>query len=243
MKQTQSTKPTYVREFGIDVSHHNGKIDWLKVWSQQVVPVSFVFHKATEGGTFVSPALLQNWEACNQNPQIKNGLYHFLTTNVTTQIQAAHFCNTMKSVGFDPNKNFYVLDLEDNKGKLSPAELGERIDTFLEITTKVYSVKPIIYTRTTFCQENLKNIVPKTFSKSDLWISRYFDNKGNDVIKNHDEPVNKAVGLPLGFDDWAIWQYTDKGTLPGINGNVDLNVWKDPTPLLVGDTQEFSQDS
>ena len=41
--------------FGIDVSHHNGKIKW-----KQVSDVEFVYVKATEGAKYVDPLYQQN---------------------------------------------------------------------------------------------------------------------------------------------------------------------------------------
>ena len=41
--------------FGIDVSHHNGKIKW-----EEVSDVEFVYVKATEGATYVDPMYQQN---------------------------------------------------------------------------------------------------------------------------------------------------------------------------------------
>jgi GH25 family lysozyme M1 (1,4-beta-N-acetylmuramidase) len=36
-----------------------------------------------------------------------------------------------------------------------------------------------------------------------------------------DEPT-----LPDPWEDWSIWQYTNEGRVPGIQGNVDLNWFK-----------------
>ena len=49
--------------FGIDVSHHNGKINWEKV-----TDVEFVYIKATEGATYVDPLFQQNIKGARANP-------------------------------------------------------------------------------------------------------------------------------------------------------------------------------
>lgn len=44
---------------GIDISHHQGKIDWNKVKGEGF---NFVFIKATEGGNFKDPEFDRNWK-------------------------------------------------------------------------------------------------------------------------------------------------------------------------------------
>ena len=43
---------------GIDVSHHQGSIDWTQVASAKI---AFAFIKATEGRDFVDPLFAVNW--------------------------------------------------------------------------------------------------------------------------------------------------------------------------------------
>lgn len=50
-----SAKDKDQKPFGIDVSHHNGKIAW-----QKVPNVEFVYVKATEGATYVDPMFRLN---------------------------------------------------------------------------------------------------------------------------------------------------------------------------------------
>ena len=52
---TSSSNRDLPKSFGIDVSHHNGEINW-----KQVPDVEFVYIKATEGATFVDPMYQQN---------------------------------------------------------------------------------------------------------------------------------------------------------------------------------------
>jgi len=44
---------------GVDVSHHQGEIDWQAVAADGV---AFAFIKATEGGDFVDPRFAKNWK-------------------------------------------------------------------------------------------------------------------------------------------------------------------------------------
>ena len=55
---------------GIDVSHHQGNINWSKV------PSAFAYLKATEGEQFVDHAFKTNWKGA-QSKGILVGAYHF----------------------------------------------------------------------------------------------------------------------------------------------------------------------
>ena len=69
---------------GIDVSHHQGKIDWPAV---AVDGVGFAFIKATEGGDFVDPRFAENWKA-SAKAGIPRGAYHFFTQCRPATVQA-----------------------------------------------------------------------------------------------------------------------------------------------------------
>lgn len=69
---------------GLDVSHHQGHIDWsaLKGWD-------FVYIKATEGRTWTDPLFEENWLGAGQAGLVR-GAYHFLVTTSTGQAQGEH---------------------------------------------------------------------------------------------------------------------------------------------------------
>ncbi|AQT43495.1 lysozyme [Bartonella apihabitans] len=58
---------------GIDVSHHQGEIDWHKIKSQNI---SFAYIKATEGGDFKDPQFKKNWDHALE-AGLRVGAYHF----------------------------------------------------------------------------------------------------------------------------------------------------------------------
>ena len=78
---------------GIDVSHHQGEIDWTKVKNDGIV---FAFMKATQGLRFVDPRFKLNW-AATEKAGIIRGAYHFLEADQDGAAQAKHF---MKTVDF-----------------------------------------------------------------------------------------------------------------------------------------------
>ncbi len=72
---------------GIDLSHHQGRVDWNQIESQDI---HFAFVKATEGGDHVDSLFAQNWSEMRRIG-IKKGAYHFFRSNVGSEIQAENF--------------------------------------------------------------------------------------------------------------------------------------------------------
>lgn len=103
----------------IDVSAHQGAIDWA------AVPVPAIV-KATEGRTFTDPRFAENLAGAIGAGKLF-GVYHFLTSTSDGAAQATHFLDT---VGF--RSLVYVLDWEtDTTGTLpSEAIAQEFVDNF-----------------------------------------------------------------------------------------------------------------
>jgi GH25 family lysozyme M1 (1,4-beta-N-acetylmuramidase) len=53
------------------------------------------------------------------------------------------------------------------------------------------------------------------FGQYPLWIAAY--------IKN---PEVSLPVIPIGWNEWQIWQFTEKGQVNGYNGDIDLNIMK-----------------
>lgn len=182
---------------GIDVSNHQGKIDWTQVRGARV---EFAFIKATEGADFKDRSFKQNILNARKN-NIKTGAYHFFRFDKKGNEQALNFIKTyeFKLWDFPP-----VLDVEEYRNfiqnKNIPSETKE-IKHCLQALESHYGVKPIIYTNPNTYISHIKG----RFDDYPLWIAN---------IK----------GEPDDFT-WLFWQYTHRGELPGIEGNVDLNTF------------------
>ncbi|MEM1008274.1 MAG: GH25 family lysozyme, partial [Myxococcota bacterium] len=72
---------------GIDVSHHQGRIRWSKIKSQEI---RFAYLKATEGKDFIDRRFLENWRLARR-AKIITGAYHFFTFCSSGKAQAEHF--------------------------------------------------------------------------------------------------------------------------------------------------------
>lgn len=185
---------------GIDVSHHQDDIDWkaLKTVQYAQFPVRFVFIKATEGGDFKDRAFDYNFAEADSSHFIR-GAYHFYNPNTDPVKQADFFIDNVKlKVGDLPP----VLDIE--KKPKDVAKLKKDLLIWLNRIEKHYKVKPILYTSYKFKNKYLSDSVFNTYP---YWIAHYYV----DSVRYEGE--------------WKFWQHTDVGTMPGINEQVDLNVF------------------
>lgn len=194
--------------FGIDVSGNNGAIDWSKV-AQNPTKIDFAFIKATEGVGFTDSTFLTNAKAAKDNG-IKIGYYHFATLNKTDNIadaksEADYFMSVIKKA---PAADLpLILDIETNKVMLGKAQVQDWIKTFFAEMAAGGYANTALYSYTPFLDANLP--ANHSLGGIKLWIAAY---------------VNLAKPkLPNGWSNYWIWQYSSKGAITGIKGNVDLN--------------------
>jgi lysozyme len=188
---------------GIDVSKHQGKIDWKRVslMNNNGIKVTFAFVKATEGISRQDDRFSFNWEQSTRNGIIR-GAYHFYYPSRDAGKQADNFIKQVKLKKGDMPP---VIDIEMSNGK-SSAKICEGIKVFIGRLEKQYKVKPIIYTNIHFYNTYLKG----NFEEYPLWIAGYFD---------HDRFYNEFV------TPWTFWQHSEQGRVDGIRGKVDFNVY------------------
>ena len=107
--------PDHVRPsatFGVDVSHHNGEIEWSELAK---VGVKFAYVKATEGASH-SDKQMMNYLSGLRSTQIFTGAYHFLRSTSTAADQASNFVAALDRAG---NMDMPpVIDLEWQLGKM-----------------------------------------------------------------------------------------------------------------------------
>src|SRR6266545_4590823 len=126
---------------GIDVSHHQGTIDWAQVAASGQ---RFVIAKASEGLFSVDPTYATN-RAGATAAGLVFGAYHFarpdLHPNGPTG-EADHFVDTAQ---LGPGNIVPVLDLE-RSGDLTQAQLTAWILAWLGEVTARTGVRPMVYT-------------------------------------------------------------------------------------------------
>lgn len=188
------------KAIGLDVSEFQGKIDWTLVKTiESNYPLEFVFIRATAGNDRVDGQFEENW-LCAKKRKIIRGAYHYYRPNENSLEQAQLFIETVELHKGDLPP---VLDIEKlPKGQsLDSLKIGLR--RWLNAVESHYKVKPIIYTGEKYYDDFLKD----DFSDYLFWIANY--NFYREKIE----------------EDWLFWQFTEKASVPGIKGNVDVNIF------------------
>ena len=180
--------------FGVDVSHHNGKINW-----KQVPDVEFVYIKATEGATYVDPMYQQNIKGARAK-KLRVGAYHYFRTTSSVQKQFENYKKHVKKSDIDL---IPMVDVEECK-KWSIVQFQDSLMRFIQLVKSYYGKAPMIYSVNTFYN---RYCAPR-FNNYHLMIGRYGIN----------EPVIKGRGT------YTIWQKSQAGKLPGFPKKVDIDV-------------------
>ncbi|WP_138494271.1 glycoside hydrolase family 25 protein [Paenibacillus pinistramenti] len=189
---------------GIDVSHHNGTIDWKAVASGGY---SFVYIKASESTTYKDPMFTANVTGA-KNAGLLVGAYHFLQAATAAQAvdEAANFAAAIAAAGGSASLDLPpVLDYEINPSGLDQSGINKVASAFLTEIERTTSRKPIIYSGNSFAQNFTASL-----GNYALWVARY----------NTEAPWNVEA-----WTAWTFWQYSETGSVPGISGAVDLDVF------------------
>lgn len=146
---------------GIDVSHHQGRIDWAAVQGEGV---GFAFVKATEGATFTDPAFARNWAALGET-SIARGAYHRFRPRADAVAQARHFVAVARIAEGDLPP---VVDVEATDG-VSDARLVRGVRAWLAEVERETGKRPIVYTKPGFRRAHLG----AALDDYPLWIAEY----------------------------------------------------------------------
>lgn len=190
---------------GIDVSAHNGDIDFGKV---RDTGVSFVWIKASEGET-VRDSRFQANHAAASAAGLRTGAYHFFRFDCDGVMQAMNLCQALGDVRPDMG---VAIDVELQHNAEGVAD--EVIVANLESMTDYLSMRGLPVTFYTN-KEGYARFIGDRFADYPLWICSFTDG----------DPLDD--GKP-----WVFWQYSHKGRVAGIAGDVDENVFNGPASAL-----------
>jgi lysozyme len=183
---------------GIDISHHQGKVDWRLLPAQGV---DFAYIKASEGGDHRDRAFASNWAGAG-DAGIARGAYHFFTLCRSGAEQAANF---IAAVPADPHALPPAVDLEymgNCTRKLSRSDLQRELAVYIRLVEAQYRKPVILYLTREFDQTyGISGTVRRP-----LWLR------------------SLIVEPRFGTRPWHIWQVSNFRRLRGIDGPVDWNV-------------------
>jgi lysozyme len=186
--------------WGIDVSHHQGAIDWPRVATTP--RLRFAYVKATEGGDFVDHAFARNWAEARR-AGLRVGAYHFFNLCRPGAEQARHF---LAVVPREPDALPPALDLELGGPCRTPPrreDVAREVAAWMAEVERGVEQRPVVYVT----RESYDRFVRGQPPPGPLW-------------------VRAALGEPA-LDPghaWTLWQFWPRGRVAGIAGPVDLDV-------------------
>ncbi len=184
---------------GVDVSHHQGEIDWSRVGAADV---HFAFIKATEGGDHLDTRFEENWREAG-NAGVARGAYHFFTFCTPGDVQAEHYLDVVPPA-LDVLPPAVDVEFAGNcKSWASIDDIRRELGVLLGRLEAACGRSPVLY----ITSESEKRVISGHFDEYPVWIRSVFFRPGR-------EPA------------WSFWQYTDEGEVPGIETPVDLNVYR-----------------
>ncbi|MFJ2591171.1 GH25 family lysozyme [Streptomyces sp. NPDC087538] len=209
-EEAQANSPAAYSVKGFDTSHHNSHpIQWSAAVS---AGYSFVFQKATQGTGYRDPQFAGDFAGASQ-AGLMVAPYHFYDSG-SGAAQADHFVRTARAAGYDGKRAGQlppVVDLEKIRGRCPAGVNNTQVAAFLSKARQAFGVNPIVYTSKDFADTCLRGNTG-ALANSPLWQPRYESGTR--------EPA------PVGGRYWSIWQYTENGTVPGLRGRADVNVYK-----------------
>ena len=203
-------------DIGIDVSKHNGSIDWEQVKKSgiQFAIIRAGYRGYGEAGNMVEdPYFVQNMNGAIANG-IKVGVYYFSQAiTVEEAIQEAEATLRMiQDNGFAGKLSLpIVIDTEAAGGRADSMTKEQRttvVKAFCE-RIKQAGYTPMVYANKSWLKNNL---IMSELEQYEVWVAHY--------VKT-DDPINNPTDYDGRFE---IWQYTSTGSVPGVSGNVDIDI-------------------
>jgi lysozyme len=199
------------RLFGIDVSSHQGAIDWPAVAG---AGTRFAFVRASAGAETNDPTYPANtWAARAEGLVV--GSYHFAYPDRSAHDAEEEAAWFLANATIAPGDLLPVLDLE-RSGGLDPEALAVWAQTWLTEVESATGVRPIIYTNPSFWNRAVANIDWFARHSYPMWIAHWTE----------DEPSLPANGWA--GQGWQFWQYTSYGSMPGVRTRVDFDWFNGP---------------
>ena len=179
---------------GIDMSHYQGEVFWQTVGDN--TNMAYVYLKATEGGDRIDPRYERNIDMAHRHG-LKVGSYHFFRPKTNLKKQLENFKTQCLPCEQDL---IPMLDVETTGG-LETKQFCDSLFKFLQLMEEAYHQKPLVYTYRNFYNKHLA----QKLDDYQLMIAMYTDTIP--VLSDH--------------RDYTLWQYTCKGRIVGVKGDVD----------------------
>lgn len=183
---------------GIDISVHNGDVDFAKVRRSGV---SFVWIKASEGESHRDVRFADNFDKATA-AGLLTGAYHFFRFDCDGVKQAVNLCEALDYRRPDLGVAIDV-ELQNNASGVADEVIIENLASMTDYLI-MKGLPVTFYTN----KEGYTRFIKDNFGDFPLWICSFTD--------WHPFEDNTS---------WTFWQYSHKGEVDGIKGDVDENVY------------------
>lgn len=182
---------------GIDVSSHNGNIDFE---AAKADTVTFVLIKATEGTDFSDAMFDRNHQAASK-AGLKVGAYHYFRFDSPGHLQAYHFLSAVEGKKLDMP---LAVDVEEY-GNAEGCDAGRVADELRAMADVMAACgrRVMVYTN----KQGFERYVEPAFPDSLPWLW-----------------ISSPSGRPA-RGGWTLWQHSHQGAVEGLRGPVDLNTY------------------
>ena len=189
---------------GIDVSSHQGTINWQQVKDSGI---DFAFIRVSYGKAYLDNKFTENWNGA-KSVGIVRGPYQFFRMK-HDPIEQAEVMLSWLGGAMTPGDLPPVIDIEHDVPQYddtyySPAQWRSAVNLWINHVESHLGVKPIIYASYGF----INWLNTSEFSDYPLWEAYW---------------GVSCPSIPNNFDTWVFWQDSATGSVPGISGNVDTN--------------------
>ncbi len=198
---------------GIDVSYYQGTIDWDAVAGDgYAFAIARINHS-----DFMDPQFDANWAGI-KNVGLVRGAYQYFEPGEDPVWQAEVVVDKVGMLG--PGDLPVVIDVETTSGLTDKAAIVASIAEWIDIVEAGTGKTPIIYTGKYFWQDNVSS---DAFADVPLWHAQY---PNACQPPQAPPPACGCANIADQWSDWLLWQYTSSGSVAGISGDVDTNVFK-----------------
>ena len=194
---------------GIDVSKWQGNVDWAEVAS---TPTRYVIMRSTIGNRPGMPFAIDEKYFQNLAGATANGLvvgtYHRAHVGLAPNDavnEANYFVDHAQIAAGDV---LPVIDIEETHG-LTVQQMQDWVRAWVQRVRARTGVRPLIYSSPNFWRTNMGDTTWFADNDYPLWIAHW-------GVSAPDVPAGNWGG-----HGWTFWQWTSKGTIPGIVGDVD----------------------
>ena len=194
--------PTVAWPQGVDISSWQGECDYAAMAGSGL---AFAIAKATEAVDYTNPYFAGSWAAIRAHG-MQRGAYHFARPDdYGPEDEAAYFASAIGACGGLEVGDLVALDLEAGSGNLADWALR-----WLRAVEARYGFPPLLYSNPSFIQSH--GLTVPDLARYPLWLAAW---------------GAAPPPVPPPWTQTVVWQWTDRGHVPGITGPVDRNAYLD----------------